>query len=49
MPIESAERMSDLELVDMFQGPADQTRAHLVIMKAQDMEVLPSESCDKQD
>ncbi len=49
MPIDAAERMPDSELESMFQGDAISTRANLVIMKAQGMEVIPSEGCDKRD
>lgn len=49
MPIDSAERMSDKELEDMFQGTASETRTQLAIMKAKGMEVVPSAGCDKQD
>lgn len=49
MPIAAAEKMSDANLEDTFEGKAHEIRAELIIMKAQGMEVIPSAGCDKRD
>lgn len=49
MPIDAAEKSTDSQLEGMFSGAAAKIRAHLVIMKAKGMEVIPSAGCTNQD